>query len=169
MYFLDVRTSHQKQSLRSLSLKVDMSGPNTLKNLKYSMLRGSCSLAGLRNLKFLIKLSQRDAKDDLTHWTEALKIWGTRRLGLIAEAVVSDSLNPYNTFSEFERKQVGDVSRIVSAELSNRDMVEEHRKVATEIFNQLPIYLRMCLLREFDKIKAENISGWLPGCLETMD
>jgi hypothetical protein len=137
-------------------------------NLKYSMLRDSCSLAGLRNLKFLIKLSQRDAKDDLTHWTEALKIWGTRRLGLVAEVVFSDLLNPYNSFSEFERKQVRDVSRIVSAELSNRDLVEEHRKVATEIFKKLPKNIRKTLKKGFKETKAANIGGWPPGCPETM-
>jgi hypothetical protein len=168
--FMDCRNSPQKQSLRSLSVRVDGSRSGTLylMNLKYAMLRISCLLAGLRDLNFFIDISWMDAQGDIMHWIEILKIWGTRRLVLTAEVVVN-SPSPNTIFSELKRQQMKDMARKVSAELSDRHMVEEHRKIATKIFNELPEDLRRMLIKSFDKFKAERIGRWLPEYPETVD
>jgi hypothetical protein len=186
-YFLYRRALYQKQSLRSLSLRADSFG--LFKSFyhqyfEFVMLKASLSLAGLRSLKVFTQSYMVLEDGDRTRWIEGLKIWGIHRLDLAAEVIVrggmnldvdvesepeSDVVDPIGpVISRRKLKQMKDITRKVCQELSDRDMVEKNRRLATKIFKQLPEHLRKSQIEIVARSKGQNIAAWLPGCPETM-
>jgi hypothetical protein len=167
-YFVYRRVSYQKQSLRCLSFKIDfheLVNPDSHQYFEFVMLEASCSLAGLRNLSVLTHLSRMEDDYDLTFWEEGLKIWATRRLGLSARVVVDWQVPDDTLISErrgTKLLQMMQVASALSEELWNLNMVEQHRELATEIFNHLPFYYRRILMESFRNLEVEKNSEWLP-------
>jgi hypothetical protein len=167
-YFVDGRAPYQKQSLRSLSLKFDISLlRHEFRYYSYVMLEASCSLTGLKNLKLFTKLKMTKGHYDLTPWINALKVWGIWRHNLFAEVTVDEWLSGLVIFKGI-LQHANDVARQLSAELSDQTLVEEHRRLATEEFKKLPGCLRKVLMKSLVKLTAENSNVWLPGYPETM-
>jgi len=170
-YFIDGRAPYQKQSLRSLSLKLGFFEHHRSFNFVSLMLKASCSLSGLKKLRVLTDFSRVDDDYDLTIWMDGLKIWGIRRLELSAKLVVDMQVPNGSVLSDrrgLKLLQMTKIARTVSKELSDRGMVEDHRKLATKVFNKLPEYFRKSMMDTFVKLRSESNGGWLPGSPETM-
>jgi hypothetical protein len=167
-YFLDGRAPYQKQSLRSLSLRMDMFGLHSELYTQCLMLIASYSLPGVRKLRVFTEIGIVSDEYDLTSWLVGLKIWGIRQLDLGADLTVDVDPADGTFISGGKLQQMKQIARIVGQELSDRDMVDKHRVLATDVFKKLLRRLPYRLMKSMVQCKDQNIGGWLPAYPKTM-